>query len=78
MGGGFAGALVLLVLAAYGYVGTDPETIANAKQGMVSLMSWIPSLFAFSAVALLVFYPLNTQTMAKIEKELIERRGARS
>jgi GPH family glycoside/pentoside/hexuronide:cation symporter len=75
MGGGFAGALVLLVLASYGYVGTDPETISQTKDGMVNLMSWIPALFSFSAVALLVFYPLNTQRMSEIESDLKTRRS---
>jgi GPH family glycoside/pentoside/hexuronide:cation symporter len=74
MGGGFAGALVLLVLAAYGYVGTDPSTISQAKDGMVNLMSWIPAIFSFSAVLLLVFYPLNTKRMGEIEHDLQERR----
>ncbi|BCD99605.1 MFS transporter [Marinagarivorans cellulosilyticus] len=76
MGGGFAGALVLLVLASYGYVGTDPETISQAKEGMVNLMSWIPAIFSFSALALLVVYPLNTQRMGEIESELQARRAA--
>ncbi len=74
MGGGFAGALVLLVLAAYGYVGTDPSTISQAKDGMVNLMSWIPAIFSFAAVLLLVFYPLNTKRMGEIERDLQERR----
>ncbi len=78
MGGGFAAALVLLVLASYGYVGTDETTHAQAKPGMISLMSWIPSLFAFSAIALLVFYPLNTRRMAEVEADLIKRREAKA
>ena len=76
MGGGFAAALVLLVLAAFGYVGTDPSTIEQSKIGMISLMSWIPSLFAFAALGLLVFYPLNTKKMAEIESDLVARRAA--
>lgn len=76
MGNGFAAALVLLLLAAYGYVGTDPSTIEQSKIGMVSLMSWIPALFAFAALGLLVFYPLNTKKMAEIESDLVSRRAA--
>ena len=73
-GGGFAGALVLVVLAGYGYVGTDPETIKAATAGMVHLMSWIPALFAFLAILLLVVYPLNAERMNQIEYELRQRR----
>jgi GPH family glycoside/pentoside/hexuronide:cation symporter len=76
-GGGFAGALILLVLAGYGYVGTDESTIANATDGMIALMSWIPSLFSFAAVAMLVVYPLNTKRMAEIESDLEARRAAK-
>ena len=76
-GGGFAGAMVLLVLAAYGYVCTDESTIANATEGMVLLMSLIPSAFAFGAIGLLVFYPLNTKRMGEIERDLEARRAAK-
>jgi len=75
-GGGFAGALVLIVLSLYGYVGTDPATIAQTTGGMMHLMSWIPALFAFAAIALLVVYPLNTKRMGEIEADLRARRAA--
>lgn len=74
-GGGFAGALVLLVLANYGYVGTDESTIAQATDGMRLLMSWIPAVFSFAGVLVLIYYPLNTQRMAEIEADLVARRG---
>ncbi|MDQ2076054.1 MFS transporter [Marinimicrobium sp. ABcell2] len=74
-GGGFAGALVLIVLSAYGYVGTDPATIAQATTGMIQLMSWIPAIFAFVSIALLVVYPLNTKRMGEIEADLLARRA---
>ncbi|MGJ8638067.1 MAG: MFS transporter [Opitutaceae bacterium] len=73
-GGGFAGALVLIVLAAYGYDGMDQATIANALDGMRALMSWIPSAFAFLAGAIMLFYPLSDDKMKQIESELLERR----
>ncbi|HEY7773986.1 MAG TPA: MFS transporter [Marinagarivorans sp.] len=75
MGNGFAAALVLLVLAAYGYDAAIPSTIVDSKGGMVSLMSWIPSMFAFAALALLVIYPLNTKRMGEIESDLEARRA---
>lgn len=74
-GGGFAGAIVLLVLARYGYVGTDESTIAQATDGMRLLISWIPAVFSFLGVFVLIFYPLNTAKMAEIEADLIARRG---
>jgi len=75
-GGGFAGALVLIVLGAYGYVGTDASTIPQATDGMILLMSWIPAAFAFASILLLVVYPLNTQRMGEIEADLRARRAA--
>ncbi|BCD99606.1 MFS transporter [Marinagarivorans cellulosilyticus] len=77
-GNGFASALVLLVLSAYGYIGSDPDTIANTKHVMVSLMSWIPALFSFVALGLLVVYPLNTKRMGEIEHDLESRRKAKA
>ncbi|MDO3387175.1 MFS transporter, partial [Gilvimarinus sp. SDUM040013] len=57
-------------LGAYGYVGTDPSTIKQTTGGMVMLMSWIPAAFAFVSVLLLIFYPLNSKRMSKIEADL--------
>lgn len=74
-GGGFAGALILIVLAAYGYDGMDETTIAGSITGMRALMSWIPSAFAFVAAAIMIFYPLHDARMRQIETELATRRG---
>ncbi len=73
-GGGFAGALIVMVLAAYGYVGTDDTTIALALPALKSLMSWIPGVFALIAAALMLWYPLTDDKMMQIESDLIERR----
>jgi GPH family glycoside/pentoside/hexuronide:cation symporter len=73
-GGGFAGALILIVLAAYGYDGMDETTIAGSIGGMRALMSWIPSAFSFLGAAIMLFYPLNDARMKQIEAELAERR----
>jgi GPH family glycoside/pentoside/hexuronide:cation symporter len=75
-GGGFAGALILMVLAAYGYNGMDQSTIAGAVGGMKALMSWIPSAFAFLGAAIMLLYPLDDARMQQIEAELAARRGA--
>jgi Na+/melibiose symporter-like transporter len=73
-GGGFAGALILIVLAAYGYDGMDPSTIAGARVGFRALMSWVPSVFAFVAGLIMLAYPLHDRRMRQIEADLAERR----
>ena len=73
-GGGFAGALVLVVLAGYGYDGMDKSTIASSLPGMQLLMSWIPASFAFAGAVLMIFYPLTCKQNQQIGNELILRR----
>jgi Na+/melibiose symporter-like transporter len=73
-GGGFAGALVLVVLANYGYNGMDKSTIESALPGMQLLMSWIPAAFAFAGAALMVFYPLTSKQNKQIGDDLALRR----
>jgi Na+/melibiose symporter-like transporter len=74
-GGGFAGALVLVVLAGYGYDGMDKSTIEASLPGMQLLMSWIPAAFAFMAAIVMIFYPLSCKQNQKICDELIARRA---
>lgn len=74
-GGGFAGALVLVVLASYGYDGMDKATIEASLPGMQLLMSWIPAAFAFAAALLMVFYPLSSEKNQQIGSELMQRRA---
>lgn len=75
-GGGFAAALVVMVLSSYGYIGTDPSTIPLAFPGMKALMSWIPGVFALTAAVLLMLYPLTRKKMADMEVELTAHRAA--
>lgn len=74
-GGGFAGALVMLVLASYGYDGMDSSTIENTLPAMELLMSWIPAAFSFLAAALMLIYPLTSKLNQQIGEELITRRA---
>jgi Na+/melibiose symporter-like transporter len=74
-GGGFAGALVLVVLASYGYDGMDKATIEASLPGMQLLMSWIPAAFAFAGAALMMFYPLSCKQNQQIGNELMQRRA---
>jgi len=73
-GGGFAGALVLIVLASFGYDGMDKSTIEASLPGMQLLMSWMPAAFAFAGAALMMFYPLTKVQNQQIGKELTQRR----
>jgi GPH family glycoside/pentoside/hexuronide:cation symporter len=74
-GGGFAGALSLLVLAAYGYNGMDESTIKLALPAIQGLMSWIPSIFSFLAAGVMLLYPLSDKRMGEIESELAKKRA---
>jgi len=74
-GGGFAGALVLLVLGSYGYDGMDMNTISQTLPGMKSLMSWIPALFGFAGAALICLYPLNDEKQRQVTQALLARRS---
>lgn len=75
-GGGFAGALVLMVLAANGYDGLDPASAEAALPGMRSLMSWVPSMFELAGILLLCFYPLKEKILAQIGSDLVARANA--
>ncbi|TRX53840.1 MFS transporter [Thalassomonas sp. M1454] len=75
-GGGFAGALVLIVLAGYGYDGMDESTIAASLPGMQLLMSWIPASFAILAAILMMYYPLSTKQNKQMSDDLVQRRSA--
>lgn len=74
-GGGFAGALVLLVLAQYGYNGMDTSTIGGSIPGMLLLMSFIPAIFGFAGAILMVFYPLTDGVQQQMTQDLILRRS---
>ncbi|WP_163933606.1 MFS transporter [Paraferrimonas sp. SM1919] len=69
-GGGFAGALILLILANQGYNSQDSESIHAAKDSIIWLMSWIPSIFAFIGASLILFYPISGHLMNTINSEL--------
>ena len=73
-GGGFAGALVLLVLSSFGYDGMNNETISMALPGMQWLMSWIPASFAFLAAITMWFYPISDGLQKQITEQLTLRR----
>lgn len=73
-GGGIAGAIIGLILGAFGYVGTDPATYAAAAPGLVMLMSWVPTIIVIVGSATMFLYPLDQKKQDKITAELEARR----
>lgn len=72
-GGGFAGALMLLVLSMYGYDGTDPNSASGSIPGILLLISFIPAVFGLAAAFLMSFYPISEQKQQQITDELAIR-----
>lgn len=73
-GGGIAGAIIGLVLAAFHYDGQDLLSIQGAVPGIVMLMSWVPALIAALAAVCMYFYPLTQHKLDEITLELASRR----
>ena len=78
-GGAFGSALILWVLAAFGYDTSENAVQAqSAITGLKAMMSWIPAAGAFLAAIVVVFYPLTTSKMKEISAVLAERRAGKS
>lgn len=78
-GGAFGSALILWVLAAFGYDTSENAVQAqSAITGLKAMMSWIPAAGAFLAAAVVAFYPLTTSKMKEISAVLAERRAGKS
>lgn len=75
-GHGFAGAIVLLVLAYLGYDAADASTIEGSIVGMKLLMSLIPTVIGVLAIIFVWTYPLDDARMVEIEADLNKRRAA--
>jgi GPH family glycoside/pentoside/hexuronide:cation symporter len=73
-GGGVAGAIIGLVLAAFNYSGQSAVAIEGAIPGIIMLMSWIPSIIAIIAAVLMGIYPLDQKKLDEITIELNNRR----
>ena len=70
-----AGAIIGFVLAAFNYKGQDSVAIQGAVPGIIMLMSWIPTIIALIAAAVMTLYPLNQKKMDEITIELNNRRS---
>ena len=78
-GGAFGSALILWVLAAFGYDTSENAVQAqSAITGLKAMMSWIPAAGAFLAAIVVAFYPLTTSRMKEISAVLAERRAGNS
>jgi GPH family glycoside/pentoside/hexuronide:cation symporter len=75
-GGGIAGAIIGLVLAAFSYDGMNEVAIKGAIPGIIMLMSWIPTVIALIAAGVMALYPLDQKKMDEITDELNNRRKA--
>jgi GPH family glycoside/pentoside/hexuronide:cation symporter len=61
------------ILGAYGFAANQEQT-AKGLQGIRTVMSIYPAIFALLGMIFMFFYPLNKSRMAQVESELIERR----
>lgn len=74
-GGAFGGALVMWMLASFGYdTNSDIGQSEQAIQGIKLLMSLIPAAISAIVMIIISFYPLTTQKMESIQVELKEKR----
>jgi glycoside/pentoside/hexuronide:cation symporter, GPH family len=63
------------VFAALGYVANTTQT-AKSQSGILLLMSVIPAVFAFFAVAVMLLYKLDSTQLAQIEADLAKRKAS--
>ena len=73
LGTALAAVLMGWVFTALGYVANVKQTPAS-QTGIVLLISFIPALFAFLAVGVMMFYKLDNQTLKRIQVELAARK----
>ena len=75
-GGAFGGAMVMWLLAAFGYQTAEGAVqTTEALTGLNLLMSIIPACIALVAMILIRFYPLTPSRISEIESDLKARRG---
>jgi GPH family glycoside/pentoside/hexuronide:cation symporter len=73
-GGGVAGLIIGAVLTYFGYESGNAISIQGAKEGIVMLMSWVPTIVAVITAGFMTLYPLNQKKMDEITSQLAERR----
>lgn len=75
LGTALAAVVMGWVFTALGYVANTTQT-SQSKTGILMLMSFIPAVFAFLAVAVMTFYKLDNRTLAQIQTELSARKNS--
>lgn len=75
LGAAFGGALTGWVLSGYGFVAGGVQS-AEALQGILLLVSWIPGVFGILGFVTMLFYSLTSEKMKSIETDLIARKAA--
>jgi GPH family glycoside/pentoside/hexuronide:cation symporter len=74
LGTALAAAVMGWLFTALGYVANTTQT-PKSQNGIVLLMSFIPAVFAFLAVAVMMFYKLDNQKLAQIQTDLAQRKA---
>ncbi len=74
LGTALAAVMMGWVFKALGYVANATQT-PESQTGIVLLISIIPAVFAFMAVAVLFFYKLDNRTLLQIQGELAARKA---
>jgi GPH family glycoside/pentoside/hexuronide:cation symporter len=74
LGTALAAAVMGWVFTALGYVANATQT-SKSQTGIVMLMSFIPAVFAFLAVAVMMFYKLDNKKLAQIQMDLAARKA---
>ena len=75
LGTALAAVVMGWVFTSLGYVANATQT-PESQTGIVMLISIIPAVFAFLAVAVMILYKLDNRTLAKVEADLAARKNA--
>jgi GPH family glycoside/pentoside/hexuronide:cation symporter len=73
LGTALAAMLMGWVFTSLGYVANTNQT-PKSQTGIVLLISFIPAVFAFLAVVVVMFYKLDNRQLAQIQAELAARK----
>ncbi len=75
LGTALAAVVMGWVFTSLGYVANATQT-PESQTGIVMLISFIPAVFAFLAVAVMLFYKLDNRTLTQVQVDLAARKGS--